>query len=444
MKTLYLDCGMGAAGDMLTSALLEIIPDSDSFLRELNEIGIPNVKFVKENAVKCGITGTHMSVYVDGIEEDEEMHSHDDRDHEHSHDHHHEHSHDNHDHDHHHEHSHDDHDHDHHHEHSHDHTHGAHSHSHSSMADIEHIVRDHLKINARVAEKVLEVYRIIAEAESSVHGVPVTDIHFHEVGTMDAVADITAVCMLLDKISPDKIVASPIHVGSGQVKCAHGILPVPAPATAHILSGVPIYGGSVKGELCTPTGAAILKCFVDEFGDMPVMRTDKIGYGMGKKDFERANCVRAILGNTSDDTDEIIELACNLDDVTAESIGFAMDMLLQNGAKDVFTINIGMKKSRPGIMLSVLCNARDRELMRELIFRHTTTLGIREYGYKRYTLSREIVSEDTIYGKIRKKISTGYGVTREKYEYDDLANIANENGISIDDVLKELRKNKNE
>lgn len=424
MKVLYLDCGMGAAGDMLTAALMELIPDSDSFLQELNDLAIPGVNYKKEKAVKCGITGTHISVTVNGVEESEDMHEHE---------HHYEHEHD-HEHDHHH-------DHDHHHEHHHGH---SHSHSHSSMVDIEHIVRDHLKLKESVCEKVLKVYRLIAEAESSVHGVPVNEIHFHEVGSMDAVADVTAVCMLLDRIGPDRIIASPIHVGSGQVKCAHGILPVPAPATAHILKDVPIYGGKINGELCTPTGAAILKCFVDEFGDMPVIKTEKIGYGMGKKDFERANCVRAILGNSEDDTDEVIELSCNIDDMTGESIGFAMDILLQNGAKDVFTTSIGMKKSRPGVLLSVICAKDDCELMRDLIFKHTSTIGIREHSYRRYTLNREIVEDECEYGAVRKKVSSGYGVTKEKYEYDDLCRVAAENNISIEEILESIRKKKNE
>ena len=347
-----------------------------------------------------------MSVMVNGIKEDETMHGHD---------HHH------------------DHEEDHHHDHE-----GHHHHNHSSLHDIEHIVRDHLNIPDKVKDDIMSVYELIARAESNAHNMPVSDIHFHEVGTMDAIADIAAVCLLMNRISPDKVIVSPIHVGSGQVRCAHGILPVPAPATAYILKDIPMYGGSVKGELCTPTGAALLKHFADSFGDMPVMKTEKIGYGMGKKDFEAANCVRVFLGESNDKTDDIIELECNMDDMSPELIGFAMQKLFDAGALEVYTTAVGMKKSRPGIMLTVLCRPEDKTLIIEQIFAHTTTIGIRESGKNRYVLDRRIETVDTQFGPIRKKISTGYKVTREKYEYDDISSVANEKNMSIEDVLKNI------
>ena len=316
-----------------------------------------------------------------------------------------------------------------------------------------------------VGEKGLAACKIgIAEAESHIHGVPVTEIHFHEVGSMDAIADVTAVCALMEKLGVEKVIASPVHVGSGHVHCAHGIMPVPAPATAYILKEIPMYGGEIKGELCTPTGAALLKHFVDTFGDMPVMKTEKVGYGMGKKDFPIANCVRAMLGElvqgTKNDindrnindvscsdkmadgasccTDEVTELSCNLDDMTAERIGFAMDRLLEEGALDVYTVPIGMKKSRPGVMLCVLCRKTERDKMVQRIFQYTSTLGIRENLFKRYTLVRQIKEQDTLYGKVRVKISEGYGVERVKYEYDDIAKIAKEQGISPEEVVKRI------
>ena len=261
MKLMYIDCGMGAAGDMLTGALLDLL-DSDerkAFVEEFNRLGIPDVVMETEPSVKCGVEGIHVRIKVHGTEENEHMH-----------DHHHEH-------------------------HSHDHEHG-HSHSHNGIAGIRHIVADHLDLPENVREDVLRVYDIIADAESRAHGVPVTDVHFHEVGTMDAIADVTAVCLLMDRIKPQKTAASPVNVGGGTVKCAHGIIPVPAPATANILEGIPSYSGDIKSELCTPTGAALLKYFVEEFTDMPEMRLEKCGYGMGTKDFERANCVRISLG----------------------------------------------------------------------------------------------------------------------------------------------------
>ena len=453
MKTLYLECGMGAAGDMLTAALLELMPDPEAAVAELNGLGIPGVQFSKEAVSKCGIGGTHMTVKVHGEEESEEMfhhhHEHHDHSHEQEHDdesacheHHHDHEHIHEGHEHHHDHT---------HEHSHEHTHGhthehAHEHGddghthhhHSSLHDIEHIVCGHLNIPDQVKQDVMAVYGLIAEAESHAHGVPVTEIHFHEVGTMDAIADITAVCLLMNKIAPDQVIVSPVHVGSGHVHCAHGILPVPAPATAYILNGVPMYGGAVKGELCTPTGAALLKHFATRFGDMPVMRTEAIGYGMGKKDFEQANCIRAMLGETEDAGDSVLQLECNVDDMTAEELGFAMETILEAGALEVYTVAAGMKKSRPGTILCVLCHEDAKETLVRVIFRNTTTIGVREHRCSRYTLKRSFETVQTPYGDVQKKLSSGYGVTREKYEYEDLARIAREQGLSLAEVRKSI------
>ena len=393
MKTLYIDCGMGAAGDMLTAALLELIPKKESFINKLNNLGIPGVTISCEETSKCGIKGTHVTVKIDGAEESEDMHEH------HGHEHHHEH------------------------------------HHHSSMHDIEHIVHG-LNVSEKVKSDIINVYGLIAEAESHAHGVPVTEIHFHEVGTMDAIIDVASVCMLFDYLSPEQIIVSPVHVGSGSVKCAHGVLPVPAPATAYILRDVPIYGGEINSELCTPTGAALLKYFATSFGNMPVMKTSAIGYGMGKKDFIRANLVRVMLGETEDLSDEVLVLSCNLDDMTAEAIGFAEEQLFEAGALEVFTVPAQMKKSRPGTLLTVICNEKDKDSMIHLLFKHTSTLGIRESINKRYTLKRSIETVSTELGKIHKKVSSGYGVTKEKYEYDDLTHKAKEHNMSIEDVLK--------
>ncbi|MBR6425830.1 MAG: nickel pincer cofactor biosynthesis protein LarC [Oscillospiraceae bacterium] len=438
MKTLYLDLGMGAAGDMLTAALLELLPDRAAFVEKLNALGIPGVRYAAETAEKCGIQGTHMRVTVAGEEEDEHLHEHHDHayphEHEHAHEHQHEHHHDHASEEHAHPHTHA---HDHDHEHSHEHEH--HHHHHSGMHEIEHIVWD-LHLPEQVEQDVLAVYGLIAEAESHAHGMPVTEIHFHEVGTMDAVADVVAVCLLLHEIAPDEIVASPVHVGSGQVRCAHGILPVPAPATAYILRDVPIYGGAIQGELCTPTGAALLRHFVTRFGEMPVLRVRAIGYGMGKKDFERANCVRALLGETEGAQDQIAELDCNVDDMSAEAMGFAMEQLLAAGAREVFAQSVTMKKSRPGTLLTVLCSPEDRQRMAELLLRYTTTIGVRESLKSRYVLARSIETLDTPYGPVRIKRSEGYGVIREKLEYEDLARIAREQGVSLREAEKLVKE----
>ena len=400
MKVIYLDCSMGAAGDMLMAALYELLEDKQAFLDMMRSLGLPSIEILAEPAVKCGITGTHMKVLVHGSEEQDALH-----------DHLHEHA----------------------HEHSHDHEH----HHHTDLHEIEHLL-SHLDLPQTVRDDALAVYHRIAEAESKVHGRPVDQIHFHEVGTLDALADVVGVCLLMHLLAPDRVYASSVHVGCGQVKCAHGILPVPAPATALLLSGVPIYGGAIQGELCTPTGAALLTHFVMKFGELPAMRLLKSGYGMGTKDFPAANCVRAMLGEQDAPTEEILELSCNLDDCTGEAIGFAMERLLDAGALDVYWTSVGMKKNRPGILLTCMCRPLDREKMVELLFRHTTTLGVRESAFRRYTLSRESKTIQTPDGDIRVKVSTGYGVAREKPEFEDLAKIARETGKSLSELQKNI------
>lgn len=317
MKLLYLECNMGAAGDMLMGALADLLPDREEFAARINALGLPGVHVELRNALKCGIVGTHAEVTVSGTEEESlevpmQGHAHG-HDHEHTHGHDHEHplTHD-HEHPHAHEHAYV-------HEHAgeqykamrdhreayahdhaeiHGHDHGnvhPHTHVHRGMAEIEAMI-ERLEVSEKVKEDVKNIYRIIAEAEASVHGTSVSDIHFHEVGTADALADITGCALLMEELGVERVVTSPINVGYGQVRCAHGILPVPAPAAARILEGVPCYAGNVEGELCTPTGAAVLKYYTDEFRRLPQMVIRKTGYGMGKKDFPAANCVRAVLG----------------------------------------------------------------------------------------------------------------------------------------------------
>lgn len=403
MKTLYIECNMGAAGDMLMAALTELHPNPDDFIKRLNALNIPNVVIEKEKTKKCGITGTHIRVRVNGTEESEEIHHH------HDHEHHHHEQHHNHGHEHH------------------------HHHVHRSLGDIKHII-GHLNLDEKVYNDVMAVYTLIAEAESAAHDCDIENIHFHEVGTMDAIADITGVCMLFNELGADRIIASPVNTGRGQVKCAHGILPVPAPATAHILKNVPVYSNNIEGELCTPTGAAILKHFADEFSSMPVMQVEKTGYGMGTKDFETANCVRVFMGETNKDSERVAELICNIDDMTGEAVAFAVNRLFAAGAREVFTTSVGMKKNRPGILLTCICSEDKREEMLRIIFKHTSTIGVRENISARYTLKREQKTVDTKYGTVRVKESRGYGVVKTKAEYDDLEKIAIENDISISDI----------
>lgn len=380
MKTLYLDCGMGAAGDMLCAALLELLPDKEAFVRRLNGLGIPGVTYEAAPSRKCGILGTHLTVRVRGEAEGE--HDHD------------------------------------------------HRHEHRGPAEIAELL-SRLDLPEPVRAHALAVYDLIADAESRVHGVPVTEIHFHEVGALDAVADVTAFCLLLDALAPDRIWASPIRLGSGTVRCAHGLLPVPAPATALLVEGLPVYGGDVAGELCTPTGAALLRHFVTDFGPLPPLRPRAVGYGMGTRDFPTANCVRALLGESDQPAETVTELTCAVDDMTAEEIAFAAERLLAAGALDVYTAAVGMKKGRPGTLIRVLCRPADRDALAEQLFRHTTTLGLRETEAARRVLSRRIDRAETPLGPVRVKRSVGFCAERTKIEFEDLARIARERDISL-------------
>jgi len=398
MKTLYLECRMGAAGDMLMAALLELRGNRDDFLRRLNGAGIPGVVVTAEPSKKCGITGTRVRVAIDGEEEGEDN----------ARNHHH------------------------------------HEHNHNSYDNIEHII-NRLNISDAVKTNALGVYKLLADAESRAHGIPVDKIHFHEVGEADAVADIVGVCMLIDELAPELILSSPVNLGGGYVRCAHGLLPVPAPATANILQNTPVYSDCADGELCTPTGAALLKHFVKRFRQMPVMTVTNTGYGMGAKDFERANCLRAYIGdiyevgNTENGSEEhIAELSCNLDDMTPEAVSFAQQLLLGEGALDVYTTPAGMKKGRAGLILTCLCRVSDRGKMLPLLFKHTATLGVREYITRRYALQREHTEIQTGNGPIRIKTAHGFGVRKSKPEYEDIARIAREKGMSIDDVLSSI------
>lgn len=387
MKTLYIDCAMGCAGDMLTAALLELHPDRAAFISRMNAVLDGRVVLTAEPDSKCGIAGTHVSVLINGDEEGEPE---------------------------------------------------RHCHQHTSVTEIMNFI-DTVPLRIEVRENAKAVYSLIAEAESRVHGSSVENVHFHELGSLDALADVLSVCQLMHELAPEKVLASPVNVGSGFVKCAHGVLPVPAPATELILRGVPIYSGQIKAELCTPTSAALLRHFAAAFVPMPLLRVERTGYGTGKKDFEAANVVRVLLGETEEEREQITELVCNLDDMTPEELAFAMEELFRLGALDVYFTNIGMKKSRPGVMLSCMCREEKRGEMLSCIFKHTTTLGVREYSCGRYSLTRSVETVKTQYGPVRVKTAEGFGVKRSKAEYDDLSKLARENDTTLAEIRKKLK-----
>lgn len=521
MSLLYLECNMGAAGDMLAAALYELCTDAQKheFLHAMQALKPHGVAFAPQAVTVCGIAATHMAVTVHGREEmavdgAADGAGHDDvssAPHAHSHDNAHSGAH---------RHPHEDthahayphcdnaapHAPTHFHEneggnaHTHDSAHipAPHAHHHAAPAHIAALL-DALCLPAPVREAAKAVYARIAQAESRAHGVPVSDIHFHEVGALDAVADVTAVCLLLHLLHPERVVVSPVATGSGTVRCAHGVLPVPAPATAYLLEGAPTWAGTERGELCTPTGAALLRQMATEFGAMPVMSVEKIGCGAGTKSFATANLVRAFWGqpmhaaqafsaamsnaaftpaaqsaldtlgvsgtagaqtsvtahamsstafpsivsavpaapsapSTGDSptahnalekaappNETIVSLACNLDDATAEEIGFALGALLEAGALDAYTTPIGMKKNRAGTLLTVLCRPAAADRLAALLLHITPTLGVRRTDHPRYALARGLTEVDTPYGTLRVKTACGYGTSKAKPEYDDVA-----------------------
>ncbi len=396
MKTLYLECTMGAAGDMLTAALLEIVPDRAAALARINALGIPGVHVHADAIVQCGLTGTRVDVHVHGhVEEEHHRHHHDHGGHDH-----------------------------------------AHHHHHASRADVAAQIAA-LNASDAVKAHVQAVYDLIADAESKAHGRPVSEIHFHEVGMADALSDIASVALLLEELAPARVVASRPEVGGGFVQCAHGTLPVPAPATAHILTGVPYTSGAANCELLTPTGAALLVHFADAFGPMPPLAVERTGLGLGHREVPgRLNGVRAFLGEEAGGTrscaselggtrscasatgpnGRVAELRANIDDMTGEDLAFACDRLRTAGALDVSLAPLTMKKGRPGHLLIVLAPLDLADALAAAILRETSTFGVRRVDCARYELEREIVP-----GDVRVKVGRGYGVEKSKPEFADRA-----------------------
>lgn len=471
MRTLYIECNMGAAGDMLMSALYELMDEEqkEEFLKRMNGLGLPGVRITPRKSSTCGISGTYMEVTVYGEEEHEPGEEHagphtDHHGHEHAElhaDHHspeHGEPHPGH-HGHGHEEMHGDH-------HGHAHTGHAGHHHHADPLHIAEVIGG-LDLPEEVRDNAGKVYDAIADAEAKAHGCPVEQVHFHEVGALDAVADVTGVCYAIYLLRPERIVASPVHVGSGTVRCAHGIMPVPAPATANLLADVPMYGGNIRGELCTPTGAALLVHFADSFGDMPVMSKTSVGIGVGTKEFEQANCVRVFLGEaqsmketnateTIGETAEeqfqdvaagngrIAELVCNIDDMTPEALAFAKARLIELGALDAYTVAGTMKKGRPGWELTVLCETERIDETAKNIMRETTTNGVRVRICEKYFLTPGIETVQTECGQVRIKTAEGFGIRHEKPEYEDAAAYAKKAQMSYREAYEHIISLRNE
>ena len=389
MRTLYLECGAGASGDMILGALADLLDDPKEAKTIIESAGIPDVEITIERSEKNHIGGTRVRVIAKGQEEGVGEHS---------------------------------------------------NHTHRKLSDVMGII-DILSVSDDVKKNAKDIYSNIARAESEVHGESVGEVHFHEVGMLDAIADIVGTCMLIEKLSPDYIVASPLRTGFGYVKCAHGKLPIPAPATAILLKGVESYSGDLEGEFTTPTGAALIGFFAEEYGQRPRMSIGGIGVGIGHHDHPIPNIIRAFIGESQEKLFDIFEINCNIDDMTPEDLGQMVDMLLEEGASDATITPIIMKKGRPGHRLTCLCREADKDRLSRLILANTSTIGLRVWKAERYEMFSHLEICRTQYGDVRIKVSEGYGIRKWKPEHDDLVKLASENGVTVGAVRDSVRSN---
>lgn len=398
MRVAYFDAFSGVSGDMTVGALIDAGADAHKLIHGLEHLGL-GAKFKAEKTIRYGITATKFHVLID--DQPADAHSHD---HEHSHDHTHDHHHDQ-----------------------------THDHAHRGLSQILELI-DKAKIPAPVKASASRVFQVLGEAEATVHGMPIEAVHFHEVGAVDSIADIVGACYGLHLLKVDEVYCSPINVGSGTVTAAHGVMPVPAPATALLLKNKPVYVDGPAVELTTPTGAAILAALAKGYGAMPSLSISSLGYGAGTRDFpNRANVLRITIGDKQEmaEAQTVLVIEANIDDASPQVLGYTMDALFLAGALDVTLTPVLMKKNRPGHVLSVVAKLEDKEALTNLILRETTTLGVRMTTAERKTLPRELTEVKTPYGPVRVKISAaGFAP-----EFDDCEALAREKKVPLKDVI---------
>ena len=430
-KILYLECNSGISGDMTVGALLDLGADRQVLENALESLGVDGYHLHFGRKVVCGLDAFDFDVH---LEADGHGHSHehthrqedayervDSCGHSEVHEHCHGHK----------------------HEHSHEHEDGhSHSHTHRNLHDIYHII-DHLDSNERVKEMARTMFRIVAEAESKAHGLPVEQVHFHEVGAIDSIVDIISVAVCMDNLGVEDVVVSALSEGHGHVRCQHGVLPVPVPATANIASsyGLKLHFTDNDGEMVTPTGAAIAAALRTKDRLPASCRLLKIGMGAGNKVFKQANVLRAMLLENSQDEDHTMwVLETNLDDCTGEMLGLTMEMLLDAGAADVWYTPIHMKKNRPAYMMSVLCRESSIEAMEEIILTQTTTIGIRRYPTERTVLERSEIQVETSYGPADVKVCAYKGRKFFYPEYESIRRICMEQGADFQTAYHQVRR----
>lgn len=378
MKILYLDCFAGVSGDLMLGALLDAGVGLDSLQNEIEKLGLhPRPKIELSRAIKCGISAASVTVSVPDVH-----------------------------------------------------------HHHRHLEDIERIINQS-SLSTRVKGTAVRIFRKLAEAEAAVHGCSTEEVHFHEVGAVDAIVDIVGTVVCLDALGVERTVVSPLPSFTGTVTCAHGVLPLPAPATLALLKGIPFRACGIEKELVTPTGAAIVSVIADSFGPMPAMIAGKIGYGAGSWDLEIPNVLRAILGDEVVDgnVNQVAVIETNVDDMNPQDFERVYEVLLDAGALDVFVQNAQMKKNRPGFLLTVLCEESDVERMSRLIFNETTTIGVRWHRAERFCLTRTFESIETAYGAIRMKICAAEGIRPHvQPEYEDCLQRAREMNVPVKEV----------
>jgi pyridinium-3,5-bisthiocarboxylic acid mononucleotide nickel chelatase len=444
MRIAYLECFSGISGDMFLGALVDAGVSPRLLEDTVAALGL-GAKLEISRVVRSGISATKVDVWVEGEKDmprEEywakqnaahaaapaliEASGH----HEHPHEHGHSHS----------------------HEHTHSHTSAGehaphtHGHTHRGLNEIRKIISA-APISAQAKKTATSVFEALGAAEAKIHNVPVEEIHFHEVGAVDAIVDIVCAAVGAEALAVAEFVCSPVNVGGGTVHCAHGTFPVPAPATLELLREAPVYSSGVQAELVTPTGAAIVKTLVRRFEAFPPMQVERAGYGAGSRDFEHnPNVVRLVIGEAAKPLDKVNSetismLEANIDDLNPQVFGYVLDRLLQEGALDVFGVPVQMKKNRPGTLLSVLCKSEDASKLTQLIFAETTTLGVRQRQEVRQTLARRWENVRTQWGEVRIKIASMNGtVTNYAPEYEDCRRIAAEHHVPLKAVMQEATR----
>jgi pyridinium-3,5-bisthiocarboxylic acid mononucleotide nickel chelatase len=439
MRIAYLECFSGISGDMFLGALVDAGVSPALLEKTVSDLGI-GARLEISRVVRSGISATKVDVWVDG-EKDmprEEYWAKQNAartsspakaEHSHEHGHHHKHDHD----------------------HVHDHfaksmaeSEHKHSHAHRGLGEIRKIISQS-SISDSANKTAIAIFEALGAAEAKIHNVPVEQVHFHEVGAVDAIVDIVCAAVGAEALGVDETVCSPLNVGGGSVQCAHGTFPVPAPATVELLKDAPVYSSGLQAELVTPTGAAIVRTLTTRFGAFPSMKVEKCAYGAGSRDFPgHPNVARLVIGESTavkTTSENITVLEANLDDLNPQVFGYVMDRLLEEGALDVFGVPVQMKKNRPGILLTVLCNAEKAGALTHLIFTETTTLGVRQREEARQILARRWENVCTPWGEVRIKIASMNGtMTNYAPEFEDCRRIAAEHHVPLKTVMQEAAR----